>query len=339
MFVQFICRSVFPCGDEMVAIIDDREDVWSRCPNLIHVKPYVFFAGTADINAPPPRPSEAPPTSSSMHPLNPDGVPFKVRHMTSSRNNNMKPQVGIATQHQQFPSVPESQPPPKASENNVTSENRVCEYSPSRMNVHVSTSQSSASIKEGSKKEPHLTPQPENIGCDTTVKLTEEVVKDDHHESSCSGVSGSTVFDIAAQPNGNKNNNNNNGDDPKSSDKAKEEDSSSSSTSSSSSEGEDEGKEGEGEKEADGDSSSSSSGIDDNLFDSLEEKVEQPAPPELDGARGGVKAVGVVGVNKVEIAGKEVKQTIEGVDEIEGEVANGSNETNEKGGGRDKTGT
>ena len=37
----------------MVAIIDDREDVWGRCPNLIHVKPYIFFAGTADINAPP----------------------------------------------------------------------------------------------------------------------------------------------------------------------------------------------------------------------------------------------------------------------------------------------
>ncbi len=37
----------------MVAIIDDREDVWGRCANLIHVKPYVFFAGTSDINAPP----------------------------------------------------------------------------------------------------------------------------------------------------------------------------------------------------------------------------------------------------------------------------------------------
>ena len=36
----------------MVAIIDDREDVWGGCPNLVHVKPYVFFAGTADINAP-----------------------------------------------------------------------------------------------------------------------------------------------------------------------------------------------------------------------------------------------------------------------------------------------
>lgn len=37
----------------MVAIIDDREEVWHSCPNLVHVKPYIFFAGTSDINAPP----------------------------------------------------------------------------------------------------------------------------------------------------------------------------------------------------------------------------------------------------------------------------------------------
>lgn len=38
----------------MVVIIDDREDVWQRSPNLVHVKPYVFFADEGDINAPPP---------------------------------------------------------------------------------------------------------------------------------------------------------------------------------------------------------------------------------------------------------------------------------------------
>nr|KAG5690606.1 hypothetical protein BaRGS_022610 [Batillaria attramentaria] len=37
----------------MVCIIDDREDVWNFAPNLVHVKPYRFFQGTADINAPP----------------------------------------------------------------------------------------------------------------------------------------------------------------------------------------------------------------------------------------------------------------------------------------------
>ena len=37
----------------MVCIIDDREDVWNKAPNLVHVKPYRFFQGTADINAPP----------------------------------------------------------------------------------------------------------------------------------------------------------------------------------------------------------------------------------------------------------------------------------------------
>ena len=46
-------RSLFPCGDHMVCIIDDREDVWNYAPNLVHVKPYIFFKNTGDINAPP----------------------------------------------------------------------------------------------------------------------------------------------------------------------------------------------------------------------------------------------------------------------------------------------
>ena len=45
--------SLFPCGDQMVCIIDDRQDVWNSAPNLIQVKPYIFFKNTGDINAPP----------------------------------------------------------------------------------------------------------------------------------------------------------------------------------------------------------------------------------------------------------------------------------------------
>uniref|UniRef100_A0A673UZA1 RNA polymerase II subunit A C-terminal domain phosphatase n=2 Tax=Suricata suricatta TaxID=37032 RepID=A0A673UZA1_SURSU len=45
-------RNLFPCGDSMVCIIDDREDVWKFAPNLITVKKYVYFQGTGDINAP-----------------------------------------------------------------------------------------------------------------------------------------------------------------------------------------------------------------------------------------------------------------------------------------------
>ena len=37
----------------MVTMIDDRAEVWDGAPNLITVKPYTFFDGTADINAPP----------------------------------------------------------------------------------------------------------------------------------------------------------------------------------------------------------------------------------------------------------------------------------------------
>ncbi|CAG2162172.1 unnamed protein product [Oppiella nova] len=45
-------KSLFPCGDSMVCIIDDREDVWNFAPNLVAVKPYVCFRDTGDINAP-----------------------------------------------------------------------------------------------------------------------------------------------------------------------------------------------------------------------------------------------------------------------------------------------
>lgn len=52
--MRFIfCRALFPCGDDLVCIIDDREDVWQGCGNLVQVKPYHFFHHTGDINAPP----------------------------------------------------------------------------------------------------------------------------------------------------------------------------------------------------------------------------------------------------------------------------------------------
>lgn len=51
--IVIICRALFPCGDDLVCIIDDREDVWQGCGNLVQVKPYHFFRHTGDIHAPP----------------------------------------------------------------------------------------------------------------------------------------------------------------------------------------------------------------------------------------------------------------------------------------------
>lgn len=44
--------SLFPCGDNMVVIIDDRTDVWNFAPNVVQVLPYHYFRHTGDINAP-----------------------------------------------------------------------------------------------------------------------------------------------------------------------------------------------------------------------------------------------------------------------------------------------
>ncbi|RWS28535.1 RNA polymerase II subunit A C-terminal domain phosphatase-like isoform X2 [Leptotrombidium deliense] len=45
-------KALFPCGDSMVCIIDDREDVWNFSPNVVAVKPYIYFKNTGDINSP-----------------------------------------------------------------------------------------------------------------------------------------------------------------------------------------------------------------------------------------------------------------------------------------------
>jgi FCP1-like phosphatase family protein len=42
--------SLFPSGDSLVCIIDDREDVWNCAPNLVQVKPYIWFQDVGDMN-------------------------------------------------------------------------------------------------------------------------------------------------------------------------------------------------------------------------------------------------------------------------------------------------
>ncbi|EGT37985.1 hypothetical protein CAEBREN_32558 [Caenorhabditis brenneri] len=45
-------KALFPCGDNLVVIIDDRADVWMYSDALIQIKPYRFFKEVGDINAP-----------------------------------------------------------------------------------------------------------------------------------------------------------------------------------------------------------------------------------------------------------------------------------------------
>ncbi|CAI4230291.1 unnamed protein product [Auanema sp. JU1783] len=45
-------KALFPNGDQMIAIIDDRSDVWQYSEALVQVKPYRFFTEVGDINSP-----------------------------------------------------------------------------------------------------------------------------------------------------------------------------------------------------------------------------------------------------------------------------------------------
>ncbi|CAD6184922.1 unnamed protein product [Caenorhabditis auriculariae] len=45
-------QALFPCGDNLVVIIDDRADVWQYSDALVLIKPYRFFKEVGDINAP-----------------------------------------------------------------------------------------------------------------------------------------------------------------------------------------------------------------------------------------------------------------------------------------------
>ncbi|KAJ2122088.1 CTD phosphatase Fcp1 [Coemansia sp. RSA 720] len=49
--VEKSMQRLFPVDTRMVAILDDRDDVWKWSPNLIRVHPYEFFKGVGDINA------------------------------------------------------------------------------------------------------------------------------------------------------------------------------------------------------------------------------------------------------------------------------------------------
>ncbi len=106
MYVVY-SRSLFPCGDSLVAIIDDREDVWGRSPNLIHVKPYLFFSGTTDINAPPTLHRGRRRLGKQQHPYQqkrPPGkghslsnpLPFKTRHVLNQPTRGMSVRSRVA---------------------------------------------------------------------------------------------------------------------------------------------------------------------------------------------------------------------------------------------------
>ncbi|KAH0546514.1 RNA polymerase II subunit A C-terminal domain phosphatase isoform X2 [Cotesia glomerata] len=81
-------KALFPCGDDLVCIIDDREDVWQGCGNLVQVKPYHFFRHTGDIHAPPGLEKRDPPDQSSSPEEEIGSFDTEEQSIDTNKNNN-----------------------------------------------------------------------------------------------------------------------------------------------------------------------------------------------------------------------------------------------------------
>ncbi|XP_065087791.1 RNA polymerase II subunit A C-terminal domain phosphatase [Ochlerotatus camptorhynchus] len=118
-------KALFPCGDSMVCIIDDREDVWNMAANLIQVKPYHFFQHTGDINAPP---------GMSKHELDGKGVDFKdlisqfsKDKKDNEKNNSRPPTPKIETEEEKT----DEGPPPKEENASLSTKEETKDVEPS----------------------------------------------------------------------------------------------------------------------------------------------------------------------------------------------------------------
>ena len=241
----------------MVAIIDDREDVWGRCPNLVHVKPYIFFAGTADINAPPSH--STPPTPTTPHSPSPT---LKGRTLPPARPHFPPAHVPLKLRH--ISNVKEKgltkQPPSQLIQSHRH------HVSPQKVEANTKAPEGEESAEKTDSGHP-LTPLESLL-----LAGTEEANDHENLPQSDDVTSQSNSPDRQGISSGDNTNSNNNKEDgsaaggPGNGSKDKEgdgRDSGSSSSSSSSS------------SDSDSEDSSSSSGIDDSLFEHLGEEDEE----------------------------------------------------------------
>mmetsp|Transcript_14417 Transcript_14417/g.23834 ORF Transcript_14417/g.23834 Transcript_14417/m.23834 type:complete len:999 (-) Transcript_14417:258-3254(-) len=125
-------QKLFPCDDSMVLIVDDREDVWQNCPNLIKVEPYMHFVGGHEVNNVPgtsllppnshmPAPSQHPhqhPLKNHSHPSNPSNSQSSSDRPPSLPPPSVEhplpppPTPELSLTKTQSPSSPSPKPPP-----------------------------------------------------------------------------------------------------------------------------------------------------------------------------------------------------------------------------------
>eukprot|EP01137_Pigoraptor_chileana_P010219 Opistho-2@3968 len=96
-------QHLFPTGDSMVVIVDDRADVWESCPNLVRIRPYVYFLGAADVNALPKDKAKTEATNG------PDAPPLLVSAAEDDDNHLLSIRDFVSQVHDNFYAPPDGE--------------------------------------------------------------------------------------------------------------------------------------------------------------------------------------------------------------------------------------
>ncbi|CAB0005558.1 unnamed protein product [Nesidiocoris tenuis] len=173
-------QALFPCGDELVCIIDDRDDVWNYSPNLIQVKPYLFFRNTGDIHEPGVTPSSRASTylapgvrikenTSSQVPLVPKGEELKnidVDDDEDAADDDMNEEMPNLDEHESRTEKSSSGKP--SSDTDQNSAENDSPLSKDSKNPELSGDNSDVKMDCTDKDGPQT--EPEDLSCDKKVK-------------------------------------------------------------------------------------------------------------------------------------------------------------------------
>jgi RNA polymerase II subunit A-like phosphatase len=156
----------------MVCIIDDRDDVWQGCANLVQVKPYHFFLHTGDINVPPglgKHDDPSPPKSFTEEALQDTNSNDSTENLQFNKDNKNNKNEGQDEEKNEDQDEDENE---DKDDNNEIKEKGIDENKDTDTEVHYKSTKNPEDVEEGQSKKNDGIIVAENTGEDDNIKDT-----------------------------------------------------------------------------------------------------------------------------------------------------------------------